>query len=108
MHVTKRIDLVLLERELIAASVPVNGLGLSGTETDADLFTYDAAGAALDLPPEAEPVVDAHDASRPQRTRAFEANEDAERLALVAERAATDPAFAALADLALRTKQGES
>lgn len=38
----------------------------------------------------------------PQQLRRFAAAEDAERLALVAERAAEDPAFAALAELALK------
>lgn len=38
----------------------------------------------------------------PARSAAFEAAEDAERLALVAARASEDPAYAALADLTLR------
>lgn len=38
----------------------------------------------------------------PQRLQQFEASSDAERRALVAERAATDPAFAALAELTLK------
>lgn len=37
----------------------------------------------------------------PQQRAAFAAGEDAERLRLVAERSRDDPAFAALADLAL-------
>lgn len=41
-------------------------------------------------------------AATAQQSGAFAASEDDERLALVAERAAEDPAFAALADLALR------
>lgn len=60
MHVTKRIDPGLLQQELDAASVPVAGLGCTGTETDGELFTYDANGAIIDLPPDAVPVVDAH------------------------------------------------
>lgn len=40
----------------------------------------------------------------PGQVAAFETAEDAERLALVTERAQTDPAFAALADLTLRGK----
>lgn len=105
MRVTKPVNLVLLERELAAASVAVAGLGSSGFPADdpeaQDLFTYDERGLPTDLPPEAAPVVAAHDAATPQRSAAFEAAEDAERLRLVAGRARTDPAFAALADLAL-------
>lgn len=101
MHVDKRIDLVLLEQELAAAGVAVAGLGLTGTDTDAELYTYDGIEPA-DLPPEAVPVVEAHDAGRQGRAFAFEADEDAERLALVAARSAEDPAFAALAELTLK------
>jgi hypothetical protein len=108
MQVTKRIDLDLLGRELAAAGTPVpNGLALSGTlpgETSQELFTLDEHGQPADLPPEAVPVVDAHDASKPQRTTAFEQHEDAERLRIINERARTDPAYAALADLALRER----
>lgn len=106
MHITKPIDLGLLAKELTTAGVPFNELGYSGTATDAELFTYDSDGVPTELPPEAQPIVDAHDATAPQRTKTFEASEDAERLALVAERSLDDPAFAALAELALRTKQG--
>jgi ribosomal protein L35AE/L33A len=60
MHVTKRVDLVQLGHELDAATVPHNGLGLSGTETDGDLYTFTATGEAEELPPAAVPVVDAH------------------------------------------------
>lgn len=64
MHVTKRLDLMLLERELVAASVPTTGLGHTGTDTDGEVFTYapDPGGMLLpaELPPEAGPVVDAH------------------------------------------------
>lgn len=59
MHVTKRIDLDTLARELAAAGVPFNGLGHSGTDQDGDLYTFDAM-LPVDLPPEARPVVDAH------------------------------------------------
>jgi hypothetical protein len=40
-----------------------------------------------------------------QQTQAFAAAEDAERLRIVNERARTDPAYAALAELALRGVQ---
>lgn len=108
MHVTKPIDLTTLSHQLDAAGQGVlHGLGYTPTEVpgEGDVYTYDSLGVRLDLPPEAAPVVDAHDASTPHRTKAFEAQEDAERAALVAERALTDPAFAALADLTLG-KQG--
>lgn len=62
MHVTKPIDLALLATELQAAAVVVNGVGTTGTlETnDYDINTWDVGGVALDLPPAAAPVVDAH------------------------------------------------
>lgn len=105
MHTTKRIDLVLLEQELARAGVPISALGFSGTDEDGELYTYDETGRPADLPTEAAPIVDAHDASTPQRIKSFETQEDRERLAIVAERSLTDPAFAALADLTLG-KQG--
>ena len=44
----------------------------------------------------------AQEVGRKERaTRAFELDEDAERLAIIKERAATDPAYAALADVVL-------
>lgn len=106
MKVTKRIDLGLLQRELEAASVVVAGLSLLGLNEDgseSDVIQFlDDRFEPVDLPPEAQPVLDAHDASKPQRATAFEAAEDAERLRIVAERARTDPAFAALSELALK------
>jgi len=69
MQIHKRVDLVLLERELIAASVPVNGLGAQALDSadplSQEVFTYDASGLVEDLPPEAVPVVDAHVAPPP-------------------------------------------
>lgn len=52
----KPVDLPLLSAELAAAGVDVPGLATS----DDALYTFDAAGAWVDLPPEAVPVVDAH------------------------------------------------
>lgn len=110
MRVTKPIDLALLTRELAAAGVVLDGLGLApiadGAPDEAELYGYDAeTGEPAELPTEAEPVVEAHDATKPARTTTFEQAEDAERLAIVRARAAEDPAFAALADLTLG-KQG--
>lgn len=106
MRVTKPLDLPVLADELAAANVMVRALAtvetLSGVPNEVDLFTYDEDGFPTELPPEAVPVVDAHDARKPDRAAAFEAAEDAERLAIVNERARTDPAYAALAELALR------
>lgn len=106
MRVTKPIDPDVLSTELTAASVAHNGLGLSGEAPGApgvqELFTYDATGGPIELPPEAVPVVDAHDAKKPAKTKTFEAAEDAERLRLINERAREDPAFAALADLVVK------
>jgi len=52
----KRVDLPLLQTELTAANVLVLGLGTY----DDQLHTYDELGAIIDMPPEAQPVVDAH------------------------------------------------
>lgn len=102
MQITKPVDLPLLQKELAAASVPVNGLGLSGDPpAPQELYTYDQEGLPVDLPPEAAPVVDAHVAPDPKAAAAFAAAEDTERLRLVNERSRTDPAFAALAELAI-------
>jgi len=60
MHVTKRIDLPLLEQELAAASIVVSDLGSSGTDTDGEVYTYDENRWPTDLPAAAAPVVDAH------------------------------------------------
>jgi hypothetical protein len=104
VRVTKPIDLNLLGRELAAAGVVVNGLHIRADPAGDELLGTDPAPPfdATELPLAAVPVVDAHDASGPQRTKAFEAAEDEERLRLVADRSSDDPAFAALAELALR------
>lgn len=52
----KPVDLKSLEAELSAAGISTNGLGTAGNY----LFTYNGDGAPLELPPEAQPVVDAH------------------------------------------------
>jgi hypothetical protein len=106
MHTTlERIDPDLLRQELATAGIDVPGVGYSPTpeQGGGEVYTYDASGSPIDLPPEAEPVVDAHDPT--PRAQAIEQQADLERLALVNERAQTDPAFAALAELALRGTQ---
>ena len=70
MRVTKPIDLTLLSKELAGAGVAVpGGLALSGElpglPGEQELYTQDDEGAAVDLPPEAAPVVDAHVAPPP-------------------------------------------
>jgi hypothetical protein len=95
------VDPGLLHMELIAAGIPVVGLGIN----DHYLTMHDADGQTIPPTPEAEVVIDKHDASKPKRTVAFETAEDVERLALINERAQTDPAFAALAELTLKEKQ---
>jgi hypothetical protein len=69
MLVTKPIDLPLLTRQLTAAGVPFNGLGMSGTKPETgdeqDLHTFDGSMLPTDLPPSAQPVVDAHIAPPP-------------------------------------------
>jgi len=100
------VDLTLLGQELTAAGVPFNGLGADGGTLEG-VHTWDDGdpiSQIVPLPPEAAPVLAAHDASKPKRAAAFESAEDAERLRIVNERARTDPAYAALAELALRGK----
>ena len=100
------VDLDLLAKELTAAGVPFNGLG-SPDMTVETVHTWDddpVLTSMIPLPPEAAPVLAAHDATKPQRTAAFEDAEDAERLRIVNERAKTDPAYAALAELTLKGK----
>lgn len=105
MHVSKRVDQTRLHAELDAAGVPVAGLVVVGTDPndplEQDVLQPGPDGLPVELPPEAAPVVEAHDATTQERAATFERHEDAERLALVAERAADDPAYAALADLTL-------
>lgn len=63
MHVTKRINMPQLQRELDAAGVAIpNGLGWHGTDTDGEVYTFtnDVPGAATELPAAAVPVVNAH------------------------------------------------
>lgn len=64
MLVSKVIRLDQLQLELAASGVAVSALGVIGDYTSAgatfDLHTYDAAGAYLDLPAAAAPVIAAH------------------------------------------------
>lgn len=102
------VDLPTLEREAAAAGVAVpNGLGTTGLDADGrpdELVTWDDDGQTVDVPPEMAPVVAAHDPTKHARSATFEQAEDAERLRIVNERARTDPAYAALAELALKGK----
>lgn len=63
-------------------------------------------GTVAEVPLTPEELADmeqlAAEAATRQRVRRLETSEDDERLALIAERAAGDPAFAALAELALK------
>lgn len=52
----KRVELVQLQQEMIAAGVQVSALGTTGD----DLHTYDQNGAAIDVPGGAAVVVAAH------------------------------------------------
>jgi hypothetical protein len=98
------VDLQLLTAELEAGGVPVpNGL-TTPDGTLESVMMYDPQMEPAPLPPEAAPILAAHDASKGQRAVAFEAAEDAERLRVINERARTDPAFAALAELVLKGK----
>lgn len=61
----------------------------------------------VDLTPEEIAVAEetARAGAQQQANATFETSQDAERLALVGERAQTDPAFAALAELSLGGRQ---
>jgi len=70
MHVTKPIDLGLLATELAVAGVAVGPLSKTGTDDDGELWQGVAEQPGwpmeqVDLPPEAQPVVDAHVAPPP-------------------------------------------
>jgi len=70
MHVDKPIDLALLADELAAAGVAVGPLSKTGTDDDGELWQAVAEQPGwpmqmVDLPPEAQPVVDAHTAPAP-------------------------------------------
>lgn len=56
MKINKECDLAKLEQELAAAGITHNALGTSGDE----LFTYSEIGERMELPPEAQAVIDAH------------------------------------------------
>lgn len=60
MLMTIRPDLLQLQQELASASIVVDGLGCAGEPPAVDVSTFDDTGAAIDLPPEARPVLDAH------------------------------------------------
>lgn len=64
MIVTKRLDLTLLEQQLLAAGVVFRHLATVSTLIDTpgvvNLLTYNMEGMLIELPPEAVPVVDAH------------------------------------------------
>lgn len=57
---TKPIDAVLLGQELTAANVAHTGLSITDLGTELEILTGGEDGELIDLPPEAEPVVDAH------------------------------------------------
>ena len=66
MLVTKRIDSPLLQRELAAAGIVVPGIGTTPADAgQTNVFTYDPSGESIDLPPAAQPVLDAHVAPPP-------------------------------------------
>jgi hypothetical protein len=76
MIVSKPLDLSLLSTELVTAGVIVPGLGTTptGSNGTVNLYTYDATGAAVELPPAAVPVVNAHVA--PPNVVNFAASQD--------------------------------
>jgi hypothetical protein len=106
MQMTITPNLTQLSRELTTAGLDVAPLTSWGVPPEVQVFQVNQeTGEQEDLPDEAQPVLDAHNPNKPSQTAQFEQAEDVERLALVRERAAEDPAFAALTDLTLG-KQG--
>lgn len=73
---------------------------------DTSLVINVSTGTVEEVPLTDEEIVDREEHAAAEASaaagRAFNGDEDAERLRLVEERAAADPAFAALAELALR------
>jgi hypothetical protein len=106
MKVMKAVDPTLLEQELTAAEVFYRNISAWQTDVpgETDVVDHDEQGFPIEPVPEAEPVILAHDASKPKRTALFEEQEDAERLALINDRAQIDPAFAALSEITLRPR----
>lgn len=110
MHVTKPINLTRLTEEMAAAGISLVGpLAYEGAPEDGEVYTYapDEHNILVpaELPPEAEAVVEAHDGTVHDRATVFESAEDAERIAVINERAQIDPAYAALVEMTLG-KQG--
>lgn len=61
MRVTnKAVHLSRLQQELVAANVPIRGLGSYEVPGGLEIHTYTAAGAVQDLPAAAQAVLDAH------------------------------------------------
>lgn len=77
------------------------------TQIILDLSDPDGVQQEVDLSPEEQAAHDAlvGGAREAQASSVFAASDDAERLAIINERASTDPAYAALADYVLRGVQ---
>lgn len=109
MQIDTDVNIETLLPQLQAAGLAITALRYLTNEDGTpggELRTDDDAGHMRDFTPEEQPVVlQVVAAHSPARTQDFEAAEDTDRLRLVRERAAEDPAFAALVELTLG-KQG--
>src|SRR5262245_4497703 len=92
-------NLPKLTTELERAGISVPGLLTEGDPPAVEVRTVNDQGQVVDLPPEAQAVLDAHDPT--PLDKIAETTEDIERLAIINERAQTDPAYAALVEMTL-------
>src|SRR5262245_45881489 len=90
-------NLPTLTTELSRAVSSVPGRLTEGDPPAVQDRTVNDQGQVVDLPPEAEAVLDAHDPA--PLDKIAETTEDIERLAIINERAQTDPAYAALVEM---------
>lgn len=67
MIVNKPVELTLLEQEMNAAQVPINGLGSRPVPGGTEVFTYSSTGVPVEIPASGIPVVNAHVAPTPGR-----------------------------------------
>lgn len=59
-------DLLRLQAELADAGIIVPALGMDVGKSGATLYTYSETGEIIDLPPEAQAVIDAHVPPEPE------------------------------------------
>ena len=69
MRANKDVNIEQLQAELVAAGVPVKGIGSTNRgDGTFDVYTYTDSGGIINLPKEALPVLEAHEAAPPPPT----------------------------------------